>query len=225
MGFHRLHHPECTHVCGSSLGEAPPFFNTLTKPIPSTSYLPRPALDPDGYVKISPSLHFPSTYPNHLHHFAVGDITAWSGIKRCGAAMHMGHLAAENVYQQILCYRKRPSPSPSSMSSGSSDVSDSPDSTSEQDPKPQFKTLSEHPPMIGLALGKTAISYSPTEGTKHGEDVMEKMFGTDLGWSICWNYMQLGREPEKERRSNLEKVQGAGNIADVEGQNREWGSR
>jgi hypothetical protein len=49
--------------------------------------------------------------------------------------------------------------------------------------------------MIGLALGNTAISYSPTEGIKWGKDVMQQMFGNDLGWSICWNYMRLGEAP------------------------------
>lgn len=49
---------------------------------------------------------------------------------------------------------------------------------------PQFKELeSDIPPMMGLAVGKKAASYSPQSGTKSGEDVMKLCFGNDLGFT------------------------------------------
>lgn len=148
--------------------------NAVSRSIPTTSYLPPETLDPDGHVLISPTLNFLQTLtPNFRHHFAAGDIAAWSGIKRCGAAMHMGHYAAQNIYQHIL-------------------------STRIEGYEPEYKMISEHPPMIGLALGSTAISCSPSEGIKQGEEVLKYMFGDDLGFSICWNYMRLGEKPQME---------------------------
>jgi hypothetical protein len=215
--------------------------SAISKQAPSTTYLPQDVLDNDGYVKISPSLNFPSDTPNYRRHFAVGDTAAWSGIKRCGAAMHMGHFAAENIHQLMLHHQTQQAPVlSSSMSTSDSPVS-TPDSASANssassmsfaDTKP-VRTLSQHPPMIGLALGNTAISYSPTEGIKWGKDVMQRMFGDDLGWSICWNYMRLGEAPpprgegiqesqtdekiemEKNRRLSQE-VQNAKATVDVE---------
>jgi NADH dehydrogenase FAD-containing subunit len=117
-------------------------------------------------ILTTPSLSFPSDTPNAADHFAVGDITKWSGIKRCGAAMHMGQIAATNIHQLMT-----------QKLSGSS---------------PEFMKLNEIPPMIGLAVGKKAVAYWPAGGTTSGEDVMETFFGKDLGFTICWNHLQLG---------------------------------
>ena len=76
----------------------------------------------------------------------------WSGIKRCGAAMHMGYFAAHNLHQRM------------------------------QD-KSEFLSLAEIPPMIGLAVGKKAVSYWPGAGVSSGEDVMKAFFGDDLGFT------------------------------------------
>lgn len=144
--------------------------DAVSRPTPSTAYLPPNTLDPEKFVKISPTLNFDSSTPNFRQHFAVGDLVAWSGIKRCGAAMHMGHFAANNIYQNILVSKNLTL-------------------------EPEYKALSEHPPMIGIAVGRKAVSYSPTEGVKSGEDVLQYMFRHDLGWSICWDYMRLGDLP------------------------------
>jgi NADH dehydrogenase FAD-containing subunit len=177
--------------------------SAISKQAPSSTYLPQDVLDNDGYIKISPSLNFPSDSPNYRRHFAVGDIAAWSGIKRCGAAMHMGHFAAENIHQLMIHHQYQHASGPSLLLSTSESPVSTPDSasansssstTSLADIKPA-RTLSQHPPMIGLALGNTAISYSSTEGIKWGKDVMQRMFGDDLGWSICWNYLRLGEAP------------------------------
>ncbi|KAF7125666.1 hypothetical protein CNMCM5793_001905 [Aspergillus hiratsukae] len=132
---------------------------------PTSSYLPPQALDDEGHVRIQPSLQFPSPIPNASHHFAIGDLAAWSGIKRCGAAMHMGHYAGYNIHQLMLaeCVAS----------------------------KPAFQELQEIPPMIGLCLGRTAVSYHPVDGVKDGEDILASMFGDDMAYKVCWNYMRL----------------------------------
>ncbi|KAK4445071.1 apoptosis-inducing factor 2 [Podospora aff. communis PSN243] len=134
----------------------------ISSPIPSTKFLPLSALTSLGYVHIQPTL----TFSNTPCHFAVGDIVHWSGIKRCGGAMHMGYLAAHNIHQLM---RQRLNGS-----------------------EPVFKKLDEIPPMIGLAVGKSAVAYWPEGGMTSGEDVLKAFFGDDLGFSICWSHLQLG---------------------------------
>jgi hypothetical protein len=71
--------------------------------------------------------------------------------------MHMGYLAAVNIHQLI-------------KKSLSGTI-------------PDFMELDEVPPMIGLAVGRKALSYWPGGGTTSGEDVMEAFFGQDLGFT------------------------------------------
>ncbi|KAK4241189.1 apoptosis-inducing factor 2 [Achaetomium macrosporum] len=139
----------------------------VSRPTPSTSFLPSSVLDEEGYVKIQANLNFPATTPNAADHFAIGDLVKWSGIKRCGAAMHMGYFAAHNIHQRMQ----------NKTTDGSS-----------------FLELSEIPPMIGLAVGKKAVSYWPEGGVSAGEEVTKLFFGDDLGFSICWNHLGLGGE-------------------------------
>lgn len=133
----------------------------VSRSTPVTGFLPAEVLDEEGYVKINSDLTFPPGLPNAADHFAVGDVVKWSGIKRCGGAMHMGYLAATNIHQLMT-------------------------------QNAEFMRLDEIPPMIGLAVGNKALSYWPAGGTTTGEDVMQAFFGKDLGFSICWNYLQLG---------------------------------
>ncbi|PYI00474.1 FAD/NAD(P)-binding domain-containing protein [Aspergillus sclerotiicarbonarius CBS 121057] len=139
--------------------------NAVSKCVPTSSYLPKEALTEEGYVKIQASTQFSQNFPNADHHFAVGDMASWSGIKRCGAAMHMGYHAGNNAHQLML-----------------SEASNT---------KPEFVTLQEVPPVMALAMGKTAVTYTPDQGTKDGEDIHDIMFGDDMGYSICWNYMRM----------------------------------
>lgn len=94
--------------------------------------------------------------PNADFHFCAGDLTKWSGIKRCGGAMHGGHYAAQNIHKSILKQRLSQQPS--------------------------FMELEENPPMIGLAVGKKAVASGPN-GTVSGQDVMESYFRDDLGFA------------------------------------------
>lgn len=71
--------------------------------------------------------------------------------------MAMGFNAATNIHQQIL------------------------EKLTGKEPK--FVEFPEVPPMIGLAIGKKAVSYSPGEGTDSGEHVMKMFFGDDLGFT------------------------------------------
>ncbi|RFU34747.1 hypothetical protein B7463_g1601, partial [Scytalidium lignicola] len=141
--------------------------SAISRSVPSTTYLPPEAVNEEGYVKITSTLNFPEEISNAAYHFAVGDLVAWSGIKRCGMAMSMGHSAAINIHQQIL--------------------------HKHTGVEPKFTHYPEVPPMIGLAVGRSAVVYSPDQGTTYGPDSLRLMFGDDLGYSICWNYLQLGK--------------------------------
>lgn len=140
----------------------------VSKSVPSTEFLPREALQEEGLIKARPDLRFAADVPNADVHFAVGDAIKWSGIKRCGGAMHMGQFAAHNIHELVL-----------ERLNGAA---------------PKLQELGEVPPMIGLAVGKKAVSYGPDQGVCAGEDVMQVFFGNDLGFDICWNYMKLGQE-------------------------------
>lgn len=140
----------------------------ISKSISTASYLPSSATDPEGLVKIVPNMSFESGTPNAASHFCAGDVTKWSGIKRCGAAMHGGHYIAYNIHQSVL--------------------------KQVVGHQPKFQELQEIPPMIGLAVGKNAVAYGPDVGVITGPEVMEAYFRDDLGWAICWDYMQLGNQ-------------------------------
>lgn len=138
----------------------------ISKSIPSTDFLPKETLNEEGLVNVLPSLQLASTVtPNADTHFAVGDMIKWSGIKRCGGAMYEGKIAALNIHQLIL------------------------QEVSEKEPK--FTEISEFPPMIGLAVGKVAVSYGP-EGMNSGKQVMQNFFEDDLGFRIVWDHLRLG---------------------------------
>lgn len=127
----------------------------ISNSVPSTSYLPPQALNGEGYVNVRPTMHFPDVVPNADAHFAAGDMINWSGIKRCGGALHGGFLAASNIHQTMLQQL--------------------------QGKEPEFLKLNEIPPMIGLAVGKNAVSYG-ADGMNYGPQVMHLFFEEDLGF-------------------------------------------
>ncbi|CAG8358813.1 unnamed protein product [Penicillium salamii] len=140
--------------------------NAISQSVPTSTYLSKEALNEEGYIKVHPSLQFSGPIPNPHNHWAVGDLVEWEGIKRCGGAMHMGHYAAMNIHEHMLeeCTGQ----------------------------KPNYQTLSPFPAVMGLAIGHKAVSYTPAEGTREGEDLQKSLFGKDMGHTICWNYMRLG---------------------------------
>ncbi|PKS12267.1 hypothetical protein jhhlp_001567 [Lomentospora prolificans] len=147
----------------------------ISNPVPSSQYFPAAALDEEGYVHITPSLHLTEEtgIPNYKSHWIVGDVCRWSGMKRAGRAMHMGYYAAVNIHQTML----------SRIIPGH---------------EPFQHELEPIPAMIGLAVGKKAVASGP-EGTTSGEDVMQAYFRDDLGLAICWEYMRLSDDKWKDR--------------------------
>ncbi|KAI0405668.1 hypothetical protein F4802DRAFT_166584 [Xylaria palmicola] len=139
--------------------------SAISNSVPSSGYLPRDALDGDGYVRVRPSLQLPAGVPNAEAHFAVGDVIRWSGIKRCGGALYGGKIAGLNMHQLMLRQL--------------------------QGKEPDFTELDEIPPMIGLAVGKNGLSYG-SEGMSYGPQVMQLFFEEDLGFRIVWDHLRLG---------------------------------
>lgn len=135
---------------------------------PTSTYLPKEALTEDGLVAITSNLNFSGDIPNAQCHFAAGDLAQWSGIKRCGAAMAMGHNAVVNIHQMMLA--------------------------AERGDEAKLHDYPEVPPMIALACGKKAATYYMGD-TQAGEEQLKAAFGDDLGLSICWKYMGLSRDP------------------------------
>lgn len=144
----------------------------------TTGFLPAEILDEEQQIKVTPNLTFKPEIANASSHFGIGDVIAWSGIKRAGGAMVMGQLAAANVYASIL---------------------------NSEDESNNF-TLTELPfynNVIGLAVGKQCLTYDKTNGMKWGVQLMKDYFQDDLGWAANLKYLQLteAREnhaPKKE---------------------------
>ncbi|ETS83918.1 hypothetical protein PFICI_05794 [Pestalotiopsis fici W106-1] len=139
----------------------------ISKSVPSTDFFPAEALQTEtGLVNVTNSLQLANkAIPHADDHFAIGDLINWSGIKRCGSAMHQGKLTGLNIHQimqqQLL------------------------------GTEPKLNTIDEVPPMIGLAVGKSAVSYGP-DGMSSGPQVMQLFFEEDLGFRICWDHLRLG---------------------------------
>ncbi|QGA18943.1 hypothetical protein EYB26_006628 [Talaromyces marneffei] len=146
--------------------------NAISKFHPTATYLPSTAVDEEGYAKIESTTTFTDGTPNATSHYAAGDIAHWPGIKSCVAAMHQGLHTAVNIHQRIL--------------------------RAQNGIVSQFKKLDSNvPPVMGLAVGKKAASFTPQTGATSREDVMKMLFGDDLGFAICWNYLRLGEAPYK----------------------------
>lgn len=123
-------------------------------------------------------MNFEPSIVNADSHFAPGDIASWSGIKRCGAAIMMGHLTSVNIHQLIIR-------SPEEQSSHTSSTAPI-----------EFAEFPRFPPMIALAVGRKAATYSAEGGVGSSEDLMKACFGDDLGWTIIWDCMMLGTKIE-----------------------------
>ncbi|KAL9562763.1 hypothetical protein ACKAV7_013115 [Fusarium commune] len=149
--------------------------HAISRSVPSTQYLPASALDSNGYVEVLPSLNLRPGTPNHQDHFSAGDIVQWPGIKRCSGAMHMGQLVAQNVRQRVI-----------QKLTGR---------------EPTMKDLEEFPPMIAVAVAKSAVSYAPQTGVTWGGDVLKTYFGDDMAFSSPSNRrMPLSCEPCRRRK-------------------------
>ena len=145
--------------------------DSTRKGSPTTHILPDTCLNPDKEIMVHNTLMFKPTIPNHAHHFAVGDVIQWTGIKRAGSATVMGQAAATNIYSAIL-------------------NAEMPESTPEGERHGQTE-LPSWDAVIGIAVGKQCLTYDPKNGIKYGVEVMQNYFGSDLGWAASLKYMGL----------------------------------
>lgn len=60
------------------------------------------------------------------------------------------------------------------------------------DSEPEFLELAPFPPMIAVAIGKQVVAYGPEVGTSCGTELMERMFGDDLGRTSELNWIVQG---------------------------------
>lgn len=144
----------------------------------TTGFLPAEILNKEQEILVNPQLTFMDKVPNAEFHFGVGDVIAWSGIKRAGGAMVMGELAASNVYASIL----------------NAEAATATDSTASSPNASKPLTLGELPfynNVIGLAVGKQCLTYDPKNGMKFGVQLMADYFQDDLGWKANLKYLQL----------------------------------
>lgn len=79
--------------------------------------------------------------------------------------MHMGQLVAQNVHQRII-----------QKLTGR---------------EPTMKDLEELPPMIAVAVAKSAVSYAPQTGVTWGAEVLKTYFGDDMAFSCEFDYHLL----------------------------------
>lgn len=143
--------------------------DSTNKGTPTTDVLPAECLNEDKEVMVHQSLMFKDTIANASSHFGVGDVIAWTGIKRAGSATVMGQAAAQNIYSAILNSELGPSSS-----------------------EPYKMTeLPAWDAVIGLAVGKQCLTYDPKNGIKYGVEVMKGYFGEDLGWAANLKYLGL----------------------------------
>ncbi|KAF2138332.1 uncharacterized protein K452DRAFT_234319 [Aplosporella prunicola CBS 121167] len=129
-------------------------FDAVSRFTPNTSFLPREAVDAEGYVFVDERMALTSS----PRHFAAGDICHWSGIKRAGPALVMGQVAASNIVAGML-NDEDPSAAP-----------------------PAPSTFPHVAPMMGLAVGAQAVTFHPDQGVLWGREKLEDVFGEDLGW-------------------------------------------
>lgn len=155
--------------------------DSTKKGVPTTDVLPAECLNEDKEIMVHQSLMFKGNIANSSSHFGVGDVIAWSGIKRAGSATVMGQTAAQNIYSAIL--------------------------NSELSPSEEKYVTTELPAwaaVIGLAVGKQCLTYDPSNGIKYGVQVMKDYFGEDLGWSGNLKYLGLTDVADKLAVDELE---------------------
>jgi NADH dehydrogenase FAD-containing subunit len=156
--------------------------DSTKKGTPTTDILPNECLNEDREIMVHQSLMFKDTIPNASSHYGIGDVIAWTGIKRAGSATVMGQAAAQNIYASILNSELSPSAAESKRTA--------------------LTELPAWAAVIGLAVGKQCLTYDPTNGMKYGVDVMQGYFGDDLGWAANLKYLGLTDVVEKEKGSS-----------------------
>jgi hypothetical protein len=91
--------------------------------------------------------------------FAAGDITSLPGIKLGGTAMVMGSVAGANVYSSLVAQYNPTWPS-------------------------AMEPYVEMKPKMALSVGDSAVCFSSGDDeVRFGKELVEPLFGSDLGWS------------------------------------------
>jgi apoptosis-inducing factor 2 len=132
----------------------------------TTDFLPAQCLNEEKEIQITPNLTFSSAIPHANAHFGLGDVVAWSGIKRAGNATIMGELVAANIFASVL-------------------------KAEDSSATYALAELPRWPAVIGLAVGKQCLIYDPENGMKFGVQVMKDYFQDDLAWTKSLQYLGL----------------------------------
>ncbi|KAJ5758782.1 hypothetical protein N7520_005938 [Penicillium odoratum] len=135
---------------------------------PSSEFLP-PAILGNGGINADSYLRVISGINPIPRMFAAGDIINLPGIKLGGTAMLMGSVAAANIYSLLVAQNN------SSWSLV-------------MEPYVPIK------PKMALSVGNSAVCYTPGgEGVRYGKDLVEPLFGSDLGWSKVLSALGLNK--------------------------------
>ncbi|CZR66554.1 uncharacterized protein PAC_16455 [Phialocephala subalpina] len=156
-------------VCGKAI-------YTTFKHQARTKFLPRDVVDENGFVKVRNTLQFAHPHHSSLSHFAIGDIAAWTGIKRAGNAFIMGQFTATNILKLILHAESQPQPnSPREGKEGEVELVCCPDME----------------PMMALNIGDNVVVYQFGRRVQWGEELKERVVGRGLGIDVCSEYLCL----------------------------------
>ena len=109
-------------------------------------------------------LQFPSELPNADYHFAVGDVAAWSGIKRVGNAFIMGQFIATNIMKLILA-------------------------TETLGTDHDLLNCPPMDPMMALSIGSNALVYQEALGVLSSEELKKTVIGRGMGIDCELSYV------------------------------------
>lgn len=102
--------------------------------------------------------------------FAAGDIVNLPGIKLGGTAMVMGSVAAANIYSLLVAQNK-------------------------QSWSVAMEPYIPMEPKMALSVGNSAVCYTTgDDGIRYGKELVEPIFGSDLGWSSKSHFPASSRQ-------------------------------
>jgi NADH dehydrogenase FAD-containing subunit len=142
---------------------------------PNSDFVPKAALDEEGYVQVRDTFQFPSSLTNADVHYAIGDVAKWTGIKRSGPAMSQGKYAATNIVTSLIALEDSKAVSEAKLASC-----------------PPSK------PTMTLAIGERAIGMRM--GLRYGREIKMAAFGTGLG--IDGTLANLGLRPSRPQEAD-----------------------
>ncbi|KAM3067061.1 hypothetical protein ACMFMG_011734 [Clarireedia jacksonii] len=140
-----------------------------TSSYPSTQFLPSSILS-NGSINTDSNLRIISRDGPIPRMFAAGDIVNLPGIKLGGTAMLMGSVAAANIYSLLVAQNNQGWPLA-------------------MEPYISMK------PKMALSVGNSVVCYTTgDDGIRYGNELVEPIFGSDLGWSSKSHLLALSRQ-------------------------------